>query len=386
MHPIRVHAVITELGFGGAETLLVDFAAVAPSVDIELSVSFLHPSASQAAAERLRSIGTQPVLVPFRRLVSLSDHRAVRAHLAALRPDLVHTHLRTADLVGGVAARRAGLPQVSTLHGFDWDAGVTDLTGARARAGIALTRMARRRLARRLIAPSKAVERGYLADTGDSSEHVVTMYSGSARTARPEAGRAIRDELEIGADEFVVAMLSWLHPLKGHATAIEAAGRLADRLPGMRLLIVGEGPEEERLRGDAERLAPPVLFAGYRDDVMEVLDAADLLLHPSRMEGFPITLLEAMAARVPILASRVGGIPEIVDDGDTGVLLDPPVAAEGVAAAITTLHDDAALRARLAENAHRRFEERFTIDRWARRLRTFYDQELELTAPARTGR
>jgi glycosyltransferase involved in cell wall biosynthesis len=386
MAPIRVHVVISELGFGGAETLLVDLAAVAPSVDIELSVSFLRATASRAAADRLRAAGTEPALVPFRRLVRVSDHRAVRSHLAVVRPDIVHTHLRTADLVGGVAARGLGLPQVCTLHGFDWDPRVSGLAGPRGRAGTALVMWARRRLPRRLIAPSKAVERGYLATTGDSGEHVVTMYSGSAQAARPGAGRAIRAELGLGPGEFVVAMLSWLHPLKGHAVALEAAARLTERVPGFRLLIVGDGPEEQRLRRDAERLAPATIFTGYRDDVMELLDAADLLLQPSRMEGFPIALLEAMAAGVPIVASRVGGIPEIVDDGLTGLLVDPPVSADGLAGAIARLHDDAALRARLAETTRRRFEERFTVDRWARRLRAFYEEELELSAPARTGR
>jgi glycosyltransferase involved in cell wall biosynthesis len=377
MGSIHVHAVINDLSFGGAETLLVDFATTVAEVDIEMSVSFLRAGDSQASADRLRALGVEPVLVPFRRLANLADHRAVRAHLAAVGPDVVHTHLGTADLVGGLAARSLGLPHVSTLHGFDWESRDWG-TGARKRAGRALVGTARRRLPRRLIAPSQALARGYLERTGDASGHVVTMHSGSARTARPGAGRAVREELGLAPGAFVVVMVSWLHPLKGHDVAIEAAARLADRIPGMRLLIVGDGPEEERLRGHAERLAPATVFAGYRPDVMEVLDGADLLLHPSRMENFPITLLEAMAARVPILATRVGGVPEIVDDGVTGALLEPPASVEGVADAIAALHDDEPLRTRLAENARRRFDESFTASAWAHRLRGFYETELGL--------
>jgi glycosyltransferase involved in cell wall biosynthesis len=211
---------------------------------------------------------------------------------------------------------------------------------------------------------------------------VVTMHSGSARTARPGAGRAVRAELGLAPEEFVVAMVSWLHPLKRHDVAIEAVAQLGERVPGLRLLIAGNGPEEERLRREAERLAPSTVFTGYRDDVMELLDAADLLLHPSRMEGFPISLLEAMAGRVPILATRVGGIPDIVDDGVTGALVDPPATSYALAVAIAALHEDAALRARLAESARRRFEESFTAERWAQRLRSFYEGELELSARA----
>jgi glycosyltransferase involved in cell wall biosynthesis len=376
MGPIRVHSLINELGFGGAETMLVDLAAAAPELGLELSVTYLHAAESQATAQRLRDHGVEAALVPFRRLASAASHRAVRARIAATRPDIVHTHLRTADIVGGLAARSLGVPSLCTLHGFDWDPEVSGLGGARGRAGTALVMWARQRLARRVIAPSDALARGWIERTGDSQGHVVTMHSGSSRAPRPGAGRAVREELGLGPEEFVVAMLSWLHPLKRHADAIEAVGRLLPEAPGIRLLIVGEGPEEERLRLLAARRAPGTVFAGYRDDVMELLDAADLLLHPSRMEGLPITLLEAMAAGVPILATRVGGIPELVEDGVTGSLVEAPASADALAAELARLRADRALRDRLAAGARRRFEERFTAERWALRMRDLYATEL----------
>jgi glycosyltransferase involved in cell wall biosynthesis len=328
-------------------------------------VGYLHAGASQAAAGRLRELGVEPELVPFRRLASVRDHRAVRAHLAAAGADVLHTHLRSADVVGGLAARSLGLPHVSTLHGFDWEARDWG-GGARARASTRLVLAARRRLPRRIVAPSEALARGYLERTGDAPDHVAVVPSGSASHAAPGAGRAVRAELGIGPEEFVVALLSWLHPVKRHGLALAAAG-------DWRLLVVGDGPEAERLR----RAAPPgAVFTGYRDDVMALLDAADLLLHPSRMEGFPIALLEAMAARVPIVATRVGGVPEIVEDGETGVLVDPAVGARDLAATVAGLRDDPARRAELAERALRRFEERFTAERWAQRLRDLYENEL----------
>ena len=375
MDTLRVHALINELGFGGAETMLVDLAAAAPGLDLDLSVSYLHAGESQATAERLRAEGVDPVLVPFRRLASVASHRAVRARIAATRPHVVHTHLRTADIVGAVAARSLGVPALCTLHGFDWDPGVTGLRSARGRGGSALVTYARRRLARRVVAPSDALARGWLEHARDAPGHVITIHSGSSRAPCPGAGAAIRSELGLEPDAFVVLMLSWLHPLKGHPAAIEAVGRLAERRPGIRLVIVGPGAEEPKLRALAGRVAPGTVFTGYRDDVMELLDAADLLLHPSRMEGLPIALLEAMAAEVPILATRVGGIPELVEDGHTGTLLDAPATPEAIAAAVARLRDDAALRARHAQAARRRFEERFAAAAWARRMRDLYAAE-----------
>ena len=370
---IHVHALISELGFGGAETLVVDLASVASSADIELSVGFLSAGPNRQSADRLKELGIEPVPLPFRRLAGVSDHRAIRRHLASVKPDIVHTHLRTADVVGGLAARTLRLPLVSTLHGFDWEADGWP-TGARARAGTALVMTARRRLHRRLIAPSEALRRGYLARTGDAADHVVTIHSGSAAAARPGAGREVRAELKVPEDEFVIVMVSALHPLKEHELAIEAVARLGER--GIRLVILGDGQEGERLRGLAARRAPATIFTGYHEDVMAVLDAADLLLHPSRMEGFPIALLEAMAAGVPILATGVGGIPEVVEDGTTGVLLEPRPSPDRLAEAIAALHDDPARRAGLAERARLRFEERFTAALWAQRMRSFYAAEL----------
>jgi glycosyltransferase involved in cell wall biosynthesis len=380
MDAIRVHALINELGFGGAETMLVDLAAGAPELGLELAVSYLHAGESQATAERLRAQGVDPVLIPFRRLANVAGHRAVRARFAATRPDVIHTHLRTADIVGGLAARSLGVPALCTLHGFDWDPGVTGLRSARGRAGSALATLARRRLTRRVVAPSDALARGWLEHAGDEPGHVVTIHSASSRAPRPGAGAAARAGLGVAPEEFVVLMLSWLHPLKGHAAAIQAAGRLAAGGEAVRLVVVGPGPEEERLRALARDTAPDTAFTGYRDDVMELLDAADLLLHPSRMEGLPITLLEAMAAGVPIVATRVGGIPELVEDGVSGVLLDAPASPVAIAAAIVRVRADAEVRGRLARVARDRFEERFSAGAWGRRMRDLYAAEVASAA------
>jgi glycosyltransferase involved in cell wall biosynthesis len=372
MGTLRVHALINELGFGGAETMLVDLAAAAPAMEIELAVTYLHAGDSEATVARIRSHGVDPVLVPFRGLASVASHRAVRARIAATAPDVVHTHLRTADIAGALAARSLGVPALCTLHGFDWDPRVTGLRGTRGRVGTALVTLARRRLTSLVVAPSEALARGWMRHAGDDAGHVVTVHSAGSRPPRPGAGAAIRAELGLPGDAFVVLVLAWLHPLKGHPAAIEAAGRLARGGAGARLVIVGPGPEEGALRELAARVAPGTVFTGYRDDVMELLDAADVLVHPSRMEGFPIALLEAMAAGVPILATRVGGIPEVVEDGVTGILVDAPATPEALTEALARLRTDPAMRARLAQAARASFEERFTTAVWARRMRDLY--------------
>ncbi len=119
-----------------------------------------------------------------------------------------------------------------------------------------------------------------------------------------------------------------------------------------------------------------MLTLGHRDDVMELLDASDILLHSSRTEAFPTALVEAMAASVPVVGVAVGGIPEIVRDGETGLLVEPPPRAEPIADALATLLDDPALRARLSAAGRERYERELTGDAWAVRLRAVYDAAL----------
>ena len=109
---------------------------------------------------------------------------------------------------------------------------------------------------------------------------------------------------------------------------------------------------------------------------MAVMDAADVLIHPSSVDAFPTTLIEAGAAGVPVLSTMVGGIPEIVLDGESGVLIDPPPRSAGFARELERLLSDAELRRRLGQGGRRRYEEEFTAARWAGRLRLLYEEVL----------
>jgi glycosyltransferase involved in cell wall biosynthesis len=117
-------------------------------------------------------------------------------------------------------------------------------------------------------------------------------------------------------------------------------------------------------------------MAGHRDDVMDVLDAVDVVVHPTHADAFPTALLEAMAASVPTVATAVGGIPEIVDAGVTGILIGDPPSVFRLAEALEPLLGDAQWRREMGAAGRARFEERFSADRWAERLRALYDEAL----------
>ena len=362
-----MHVLIDSLAWGGAESLITDYAAGAQRLGIEVSVAHLHPLSE--AAPTLREMGIEPHHVPISGLLKARDRRAVRAHLAAVHPDILHTHLGSADVLGGLAARSLSIPSVSTLHVMDW----VWVRRGRQRARLRLMAAVRRRCAARVIAVSEAARQSYLDQSLDRPERVVAVHNGIVDGATPGAGRAVRAELGIPPEAPVLATLSVLRHGKNHGVSADAVRLLRDRFPDLRLLIFGDGPERTNIERYTRDLGERVIFTGHREDVLSVLDAVDVLVHPTSVDAFPTALLEAMAARVPAVATAVGGIPEAVEDGETGILIEPPPTAEALAAALIPLLDDRAFRARLGARGRERFEARFTVDRWFERLLAVYE-------------
>jgi glycosyltransferase involved in cell wall biosynthesis len=374
---LKVLALIDHLALGGAEMLLGQFAAAAPAAGIRLSVSCLGEVGGNPAAKPLQSAGIEPAVLNTPQRLGLEALLAVRRHLADVEPDIVHTHLGSADFLGSLAARSLRVPSISSIHAISRPS--SDL---RSRARTRLVAAARRRGAARIITVSEAAREAYLARGWDSPHRVVAIHNGIDAVPEPGAGAAVRRELRIDSDGVVLGMFSALRPEKAHDVAIGAVGLLRTRFPKLRLVIAGDGP----IRGDLSRLAQSfgdlIVMTGPRFDVMRLLDATDLYLQPSRADAFPTTLLEAMAASVPVLATDVGGIREIVVHNRTGVLLDAPPTPEELAKAIAALLDDPRRRRDLAAAGRRRYEDRFTADPWVRRTRALYDAVL---SEVRTG-
>jgi len=299
----------------------------------------------------------------------------LRRHLARVRPDVVHTHLGLADALGTLAARSLGLPSVSTIHLLvGQPTAQLSSAGLRGVARARLVALVRRHAGARVITVSNAAREAYLARKWDTPQRVVTVHNGIARSARPEQGARVRVELGLEPDALVVSTVTVLRSGKGHDVVVEAVRRLLPRFPRLRLVIMGAGPARDEIQRLAEPLGATAVLTGHRDDVMAVLAATDVLLHPTRMDAFPTALLEAAAARVPVVATAVGGIPEIVEDGQTGFLVPAPPTAETVSARLEQLLADDALRARVGLSAYERFQECFTAERWAARLREVYDE------------
>jgi glycosyltransferase involved in cell wall biosynthesis len=365
---IRVHAFVEGLDIGGAESLLAEFAEAAKPAGIDFTVGCLRRY-SGVSAERLRQLGIEPAILDVTDLKPNTFQR-VRRQFSALSPDLVHTHLRDASMLGCAAARSLGIPSVTTIHHTSWGG------PRKERFRDALTALSVRLCAARVIGVSEAARAAYLAHNWERPDRVVVIHNGIADRRDSSSGAAVRAELGIATDELVVSMISGLRPEKAHDVALAAVGQLARRIPGVRLVIAGDGPERVRIAEAAAPLETRVILTGYRTDVMALLEASDVVLHPSHHEALPTTLIEAAAAGVPSLATDVGGVSEIVIDGVTGILVGSPPRADDLERALEALLLDRDLRAQLGRAARARFESEFRVERWVERTRAIYDEVL----------
>jgi glycosyltransferase involved in cell wall biosynthesis len=377
---LKVLALIDHLALGGAEMLLGQFAAAAPAAGIRLSVSCLWELRGNPAAKPLRAAGIEPVVLDAPPRLGLPALVMVRRHIADLKPDIVHTHLGSAGFLGSLAARSLRVPSIASIHA------ISRPSDLRSRGLLKLGAAARRHGAARIITVSEAARQAYLARGWDSPDRVVAIHNGIDAVPEPGAGAAVRRELRLDGDAVVLGMFSALRAEKGHDVAIGALGLLRTRFPKLRLVIAGDGPMRAELSRLAQPLGDAIVMTGPRFDVMRLLDATDVYLQPSHADAFPTTLLEAMAASVPVVATDVGGIPEIVVHDRTGVLINAPPTAEKLADAIGALLDDPRRRGDLAVAGRRRYEDRFTADPWVRRTRALYDAVLSEVRAGGSGR
>ncbi|WP_019139661.1 glycosyltransferase family 4 protein [Noviherbaspirillum massiliense] len=297
--------------------------------------------------EQLGAAGFHCEHIPYHGRFDLVSLARLVALIRREKPDLVHGHLTRGAHYAGWAARLAKVPGVATAHSTN--------------AGKHFGR------AQRIIAVSDAVRR-FLVDCGYPGELLRTVHHGVPDyAAQPHLPReALRASLKLNGAP-VLAMVARFEPAKGHDIALRALAGLKVRQ--WNLVLAGaldtRWAEEMKLLAAQLGIEERVRFAGHRDDVASIYASADILLAPSRREALSLTLLEAAAFGLPIVAADVGGIGEAVADGETGLLV-PPEDPAALAEAIGRLLDDADLRRRMGKAGRERYEKRFSLESMVR--------------------
>jgi len=304
------------------------------------------------------------------------------AALRTLRVDILHTHLFDPSVIGLIAGTLACVPiRVMTRHYSDYHTRIRKTWHTR------VDRMCTR-LAHSVIAVSHQTRRVMLEEEGAPAAKVVVIHNGIdlSRVVAPSAQEmaALRRELGLGDDVAVLAVVGRLHPEKGQEYLFRAMPRLLAATGGkLRLLVAGAGPFRQAYEREVSALGVEgaVRFLGFRTDVTRILAASDVVVVPSVAEAFGLVLAEAMAMQRAVVATRVGGIPEIVEDGVTGILV-PPASPEALADAILSLLRDPARRAQLGEAGRRRVVETFRFETMMKRYEALYEALLDQARPA----
>jgi glycosyltransferase involved in cell wall biosynthesis len=347
--------VVLSLGAGGTERLVIEIVRSLHRQSIESVVCCLDEEGAWAGeVTRLgvpvvalnRRAGFRPSL--GRTIARLAEHHNV---------NVLHCHHYSSFVYGQIASLiKPSLRVVFTEHGR-----LSDAPPSRKRR---LVNPLLGRLPAAIYAVSEDLGR-HMVSEGFPTSRVQVIHNGidPGRRTSEHGRRRARLALNLPDKAFVVGTVARLDPVKDLPIMLQAFATVQSRIAGARLVIVGDGAERQSLETIGRQLGigDAVIWAGQREDVRDLLPALDVYCNSSVHEGVSLTILEAMAASLPVVATRVGGNPEVVD-AETGLLV-PPRSASTLSLALMTLAADAPRRALMGEAARRRVETSFSIDR-----------------------
>jgi glycosyltransferase involved in cell wall biosynthesis len=356
-------------GRGGAEKALVDLALQLDRTRFNVSVCATRYTGNYQPA--LDAAGVPTYVLGRKTRWEMHKILGLVGLLRRRRVHILHTHMFGSNSWGRVLGRLAGVP-VIVAHEH-WS--------SKPSHEIVVDRLLYR-LSDRILVASKASKQVVMQLEGIPGHGITPVYNGvdTAEFALTTSEGRLEARMEIGLPPtgLLVGTLGRLSPDKGgQDDLLRAVKGLVSGGCDVRLLVVGDGPLRPRLEqltaelGIGER----VLFAGQRSgpEVPRLLGAMDIFVLPSHKEALPIALLEAMATGLPVVATRVGGVPEIVEDGENGILV-PPAAPEAIEGALRTLARDTAMAERLGRAARAHIEAEFTLDRMTRRVEGIYEE------------
>jgi len=363
---LRVAHVLKTTGLSGAESHLLTLSGGlrAEGFESRLIVLVDQRRPPTALIEAARAANVQIDTVPLTSDLDVAVIPKIAALLKLARTQIVHTHMIHGDLYGTLAARLAGLTVVQSRHNDD---------RFRRRWAVRLLTRWLAAQAKTVIAISDSVAAFVRDVEGVPGSKIVRIHYGldpAQVTAKAQPG-ALRAELGLSNDVPLVGAVGRLTEQKGFRYLLKAFAMVRQSLPQAQLVIAGDGPPGQRSALEAQSIPGSVHFLGWRSDVPSLMADIDVLAVPSLWEGFGLVTLEAMALNKPVVASRVSALPEIVADGETGLLVPPadPMALAGALCAF--LADKAKARA-MGERGRARLEKEFTVQRMARQHAAVY--------------
>ena len=367
---VRVLFVIDSLGPGGAERTLRRVVELIDQTVFECRVAVLQVREGNPVADEIRDLGVPVDLVRVDHLRSVGGQARFLRYLLAYRPSIIHTHLEFSHTLGGIYGRLVGASPIATIHTF------ASGRASREKKRLGLMWFSLRTAHIKVVAPSRAGMAHAEAVGRIPTERMLVLHNGvDLGTFQPDPSlRApVREELGIPLGAPLLVTVAILRRGKGIGDLISAMPEILESIPDARTVIVGDGDQRvalERLAGEVG-VAERVIFAGSRDDVGALLAASDVFVLPTHVDLLPTVVAEAMAAGLPVVASDVGGLGDMVDDDVTGILY-PAGDIEALSRACVELLADPRRRENLGRSGRLVAEEKFDIRKHVEALQRLY--------------
>jgi len=353
MNKLSVFHLVEDLKTGGAERVIADIVEGLDRKRFEARVWCLTRGGE--TADELLEKGVEVRILGIWSYHNPLNIIRLSRLLKKEKPDIVHTHGYFASVIGRLAAKKAGLPIIIThVHSTYWEYKKRHLLIERYLS----------RCTHRIICCSEAVKNFVTGHEKIKEDKTVVIYNGvdEERFLPVQDPSPVRARLGIDRESPVVGTVSSLTPHKGQKYLIQAAAKIREKYPATRFLIVGDGPLRRSLEEQALELSlqSSLIFTGARRDIPDLLSLMDIFVLPSSSrEGLGIAIIEAMAMEKPTVATDIGGIPEVVQDGETGLLVRPGDSA-ALAKAIIELIDNPDRAKAMGKKGRNRFAQKFT--------------------------
>jgi len=383
---IRVLRVLSRMNYGGPSRHVINLTACLQKYGYETRLLVGIPeSAEGSMLELAHSCGVAPAIVARldRPVMPLSDFAAFQQivrEIRSFRPHIVHTHTTKAGILGRLAAVLCGVPAIfHTYHGFIFSGyfsqpvsqlivGVERFLAGTTDRLITLT-------------PSLAGELSQRLGL-NGSRKVETISLGlnlNKNLMTPRRSTGWRKSLNLSEDHFLVGIVARLVPVKNHALLFNAIAELSEKMPWLHLAVIGGGELDLALKNLASSLgmAQKIHFCGLVNNIEDVYADLDLLVLSSKNEGTPVVIIEALASGCPVAATNVGGVAEVLENGNAGFLLanDRSGFTSGLASAINSAAEAAA---RLSDEFRQKWAEKYSVQTLAERIDTIYRKTLKL--------
>lgn len=357
----------TSSGPGGAERVISNLAASLDSGRYRAILCLFRPGWIQ---ERSESRGIRTYIIPTHGMMDWRWVLRFKRLLQEEKVDLIHAHEFDANVQGTFVAAMTGIPLVATVHGknYFWE-------------------RLRRRLAYRwvnreatMVAVSENLKQFIVDKVGASPDRIKVIYNGVDVLPNYEQADVdrCRKELGISKTDHIVGVVGNLYPVKGHQYLIDGIPLILEKTPNTSFLFAGRGQLESQLKEQVHRLGLDrrVHFLGLRQDISRILAMLDVFVLPSLSEGLSMAILEAMIAGKPVVATQVGGNPELVLAGETGYLV-PPQDSRALALSLTTLLMNREQALQFGMKGKSRAEGQFSLRTMVQAYQSLYEECLD---------